>query len=117
MNVQRPRQSPEELNFSRIKDTSDMHIIERDFPKFRNAQYYDVILRKGDGLFLPAGWFHEVWSFGDSEADGVHMAMNYWMAPCTRDDFDHPYEDGFWEFKWNSFLQELKEFKNSHVES
>jgi hypothetical protein len=103
-----------ELNFSRIKDTSNSEIIEKEFPKFRNAKYYDVVLKKGDGLFLPAGWFHEVWSFGDEkDPDGVHMAMNYWMAPPTQNDYDNPYEDGFWEFKFQEFLQELKEFEES----
>lgn len=98
-------------SFSRIKNTSD-HKQLADFPKFQNATYYDITLKAGESLFLPAGWFHEVKSCG-STVDGVHMAMNYWMAPSTENDFDHPYQDGFWDSQWKLFLDELNEFKKT----
>ena len=97
-------------SFSQIKNTCNQEYLEK-FPKFQNATFYDVTLKAGEALFLPAGWFHEVKSCGSTDSDGLHMAMNYWMAPPTQNDFDHPYEDGFWESQWNDFLEELKLFK------
>lgn len=97
-------------SFSQIKNTSDKDHLD-SFPEFRNAVSYNVNLNAGECLFLPAGWFHEVKSCGTNDSDGVHMAMNYWMAPATGTDFDHPYEDGFWNSQWEEFLEEVKHFK------
>lgn len=44
-------------------------------PRYREAKQYKVDMRPGDMLFIPAGWFHEVKSFGS------HMALNFWSLP------------------------------------
>jgi len=54
------------------------------FPKFRQAipQAQECILKPGDVLFLPAGWWHEVTSLGD----GISSSVNrFWhVFPLSR---------------------------------
>lgn len=54
------------------------------FPKFEKAlaHRYEVILKQGEILFIPAGWWHEVTSLGD----GVVCSINrFWhVLPLTR---------------------------------
>ncbi|MEO0838230.1 MAG: cupin-like domain-containing protein [Cyanobacteria bacterium J06643_5] len=54
------------------------------FPKFKQAlsHRYEVILKQGDILFIPAGWWHEVTCNGD----GVVCSINrFWhVFPLTR---------------------------------
>ncbi len=54
------------------------------FPKFKTAlsNRYEVILKQGEILFIPAGWWHEVTSLGD----GVVCSINrFWhVLPLTR---------------------------------
>ena len=63
-------------------------------------------VEKGEMLFLPAGWFHEVSSFGDAKEQG-HFAVNYWFHPPdnldpARHGFLHPYKDAYWQRDWNT---------------
>lgn len=51
-------------------------------------------------LYLPAGWFHEVSSFGSD-----HMAFNYWLHPPDNLDpgpkgFEQPYRSDYWPCLW-----------------
>jgi hypothetical protein len=65
-----------------------------------NVQFQTLELKKGDLLYLPAGWFHEVFSRGESDTDnddksndnkkGIHIAFNYWMHPPDVQDDDAP---------------------------
>ncbi|RKO91894.1 cupin-like domain-containing protein [Blyttiomyces helicus] len=93
-------ESKEPPSFSRI-DVATLHSSNspKAFSSLRKATKIVVDLHCGQMLYLPAGWFHEVTSYGDG-SDGVHMAFNYWMAPPTRANFPNPYEDGFWESRW-----------------
>lgn len=52
---------------------------------------FECEVAAGDMLYLPAGWFHEVTSFGELETGG-HLAFNYWFHPP--DNLD-PSEAGF----------------------
>ncbi|CAK0893360.1 unnamed protein product [Prorocentrum cordatum] len=52
-------------------------ILER-FPLLREAlpDRLEAELQPGELLFLPAGWFHQVHSFGE------HMSVNFWWTPA-----------------------------------
>lgn len=65
------------------------------FTKFKNNSM-KVDLNDGDLLYLPAGWFHEVTSYGDELNNNVHVAINYWFVPPDKDDFENPYTDDTW---------------------
>lgn len=67
--------------------------VPKQFPLLRRATPAEVELRAGDMLFLPAGWFHEVQSYGGG-AQG-HLAFNFWAHPPARADFELPYEDDY----------------------
>lgn len=42
---------------------------------FEDTTMAELTLSAGEGLYLPAGWAHEVESFG------THIAVTYWMRP------------------------------------
>jgi hypothetical protein len=64
------------------------------------VQFETVKLEKGDLFYLPAGWFHEVFSDG-----GIHSAFNYWMHPPDTTGgvcFEKPYISAFWPRDWDA---------------
>ncbi|BDA43071.1 probable bifunctional peptidase and (3S)-lysyl hydroxylase Jmjd7 at N-terminal half [Coccomyxa sp. Obi] len=70
----------------------------RDFPGIDAALQVEV--QEGEMLYLPAGWFHEVKSFGRR-----HMALNYWAHPPDNLDpgpagFSKPYKGDYWPSLW-----------------
>ena len=100
------------VNFSQVKLGASREEIAKKFPAFSSAAELVVDMAAGECLFLPAGWYHNVTSFGPSEYDpavaatcpwayeGGHMAFNYWYHPPGTRDFDRPYSSGFWEADW-----------------
>lgn len=49
-----------------------------EYPLFKGAISMDVVVKAGQALYLPAGWFHDVSS--DDSGQG-HVAFNYWFHP------------------------------------
>ncbi|KAJ3122456.1 hypothetical protein HK101_006576, partial [Irineochytrium annulatum] len=105
-------------SFSRI-DAKSLHAkkIPEEFPLLANATKITFALNEGEMLYLPASWFHEVRSHGpratnssDSEtpSPAQHMALNYWYHPPATSVAHMPYEDVFWEDRWNE-LHDLLE--------
>lgn len=80
------------------EDTAPLNFVTEESsekPKFQMIE-----MMKGDLLYLPAGWFHEVSSSG-----GLHIAFNYWMHPpdVGKDaTFGQPYLSQFWQRDWES---------------
>jgi len=60
-------------SFSRV-DYDDLS----EYPLFKGAISMDVVVKAGEALYLPAGWFHDVSS--DDSGQG-HVAFNYWFHP------------------------------------
>lgn len=46
-----------------------------EFPKFKNARVFEGELRPGDVLFIPKGWYHYIYSPGQS------ISLNSWYGP------------------------------------
>ncbi|KXS09570.1 Clavaminate synthase-like protein [Gonapodya prolifera JEL478] len=90
-----------------------------DFPLVRLSNGIDCDLEPGEMLYLPAGWFHEVSSRGDSgegATSGLHMAVNYWLHPPTTTTFESPYEDGYWREVWEDTIEpQLKAWRTCLV--
>ena len=60
-----------ETQYSRIiHESPDIRL----FPKFYEANKTEITLEPGDSLFIPAGWFH--WVF--SETDDLNVALTFW---------------------------------------
>lgn len=61
----------EELSLhSRILDIDNPDYAE--FPNFKNAKPYVCTLRPGDVLFMPSGWWHQVYSLD------IAISINFW---------------------------------------
>jgi hypothetical protein len=83
-------------------DDDDTASVPPNFVVEKNdkVKFQTIEMSKGDLLYLPAGWFHEVSSHG-----GLHIAFNYWMHPPDVGDvmtFDKPYLSQFWQRDWDS---------------
>jgi len=53
-----------------------------------------INLKAGDGLYLPASWFHCVFSSTAAQDTSIHLAVNYWYHPPDNlDNFEQPYQD------------------------
>jgi len=68
-------------NFSRL--TSDTNADADSFPLAKNATgRVEVTIRAGEGAFIPAGWWHEVFSSDEESRKGEvgHLAINYWYV-------------------------------------
>ncbi|KAK6205486.1 cupin-like domain-containing protein [Scheffersomyces amazonensis] len=116
-NVKKPSARLDPPNFSKIPPAL-LHIDEfpnedtraqlisfanEYFPGFLSLNKYEVSLTPGDMLYLPAGWFHEVSSFGESSSNdksNIHIALNYWFMPPTTSSFEQCYEDDYWPEDW-----------------
>lgn len=121
-----PKPLPTPPSFSKIPPAL-LHLDEFDDPikqelqGFRDTTYPEVSampkltvwLEKGDMLYLPAGWFHEVSSFGGtdtSEDNNIHVAVNYWFAPPTTASFEAPYRDAYWISDYARTKEALSDF-------
>jgi hypothetical protein len=57
------------------------------FPRLRQAlqHRYDEVLQRGEVLFIPAGWWHELTTLGDEHEDGMVCSINrFWHVPMGR---------------------------------
>ncbi|MFL9458793.1 cupin-like domain-containing protein [Tolypothrix bouteillei VB521301_2] len=52
------------------------------FPKFKKAKYMECLLEPGEMLFIPAFWWHHVYSL-----DRVNIAVNFWWQADWKDYF------------------------------
>lgn len=51
-------------------------------------------LKSGQMLYLPASWYHSVFSANDADfPDGCHVALNYWFYPPDGTSVELPYRD------------------------
>ena len=48
----------------------------KQFPKFYEAKRIEIILEPGDMLYLPAGWYHWVFSEDPDPDTGLNVALN-----------------------------------------
>ncbi|GIL74226.1 hypothetical protein Vretimale_1977 [Volvox reticuliferus] len=84
-----------------------------EFPRFPGrAAALEVVVEAGEMLYLPAGWFHEVTSYGSPGGkNGGHLAFNYWFHPPdnlnpSRRGFRAPYSSDFWPSLWRARVAE-----------
>jgi len=81
----------------------------KKFPNFKDAELHrmEVTVHAGQMLYLPAGWFHEVFSSNDGNASG-HCAFNLWFHPPDNlGDFQKPYVSDFWRQDMESRKREV----------
>jgi Cupin-like domain len=55
---------------------------DRDkFPLYYQASKHEYIIGPGEMLFIPAGWYHFVFSEDVDKENGLNVAFNYWYDP------------------------------------
>ena len=72
------------MNFSQFNDERKYSRITEEFPdKQRFPLYYvaqrkEIIINEGEMLFIPAGWWHFVFSEESNNVSGINFAINFW---------------------------------------
>jgi hypothetical protein len=91
----------------------DSPTLYEDYPAVRQYEPLIVRVQAGEMLYLPASWWHCVWSYttassadedaavpdddDDEPVHPFHLATNYWYHPPDQlDSFTQPYKDDFW---------------------
>ena len=54
------------------------------FPLYYEASKIEITIEAGEMLFIPAGWFHFVFSEDVDKETGLNFAINYWY-------YSHPH--------------------------
>ena len=72
-----------ERRYSVIRDEFPCKI---KYPKYYEARKTEFTIGPGQKLFIPAGWFHFVFSEGVEEETGLNMAINHWFM--VKDSFE-----------------------------
>uniref|UniRef100_A0A6B2L4R4 JmjC domain-containing protein n=1 Tax=Arcella intermedia TaxID=1963864 RepID=A0A6B2L4R4_9EUKA len=75
-----------------------------EFPLISNINKFTFTLQPNQMLYLPTGWFHEVFSksVGSDPKKPGHFAFNFWCHAPTTSSFEKPYEDDWWFQNWDS---------------
>lgn len=73
------------FNERRYSEICDEFPCKIKYPKFYEANKKEIVIRPGQRVFIPAGWFHLVFSEGVDDDLGINMAINHWYKPA--DDF------------------------------
>lgn len=105
---------PALLHIDEVEDSSERAALEAlaqsEFPELAGLKKHEVILEKGEMLYLPCGWFHEVTSYATGESP-AHIALNWWFVPPTNHLLSlssAPYIDGYWQQDYDRTLAAIK---------
>lgn len=65
---------------NRLQSKVDVFNIDRQkYPEIDYARYYQTKIQQGEGLYIPAGWWHAVTS-----SPGLNIAVNCWWLSSAR---------------------------------
>ena len=99
-------QSFSQIDKQTVWDYSEKKKPSSKFPLLAKATPVTLNMESGECLFLPAGWFHQVTSFGNNNKSGIHLAVNYWLETPDTNVFDKPYSDWFWrDTRWSQIVR------------
>lgn len=68
---------------SKIPHMSQINIEKPDldkFPNFQKAKYFECIVKPGEILFIPAFWWHQVYSLVNSNQE-LNISVIFWSKP------------------------------------
>lgn len=102
-----------EFHLSQIPDIDNVD--EEKFPEFKYASVYEGVIKPGETLFIPAGWWHDVRSLSHS------ISINFWWRPKLNEHFALQFlENRMYEFyearKFNeigNLFSNLEELNNN----
>jgi hypothetical protein len=90
-----------ESQFSRLIDEFPD---KKLFPKYYEAKKSEIILEKGEALFVPAGWFH--WMFSETVENKLNVAINFWYK--TPWDIDYMSYKNFYKVNYGLTIDHMK---------
>lgn len=65
---------------NRLQSKVDVFNVDREkYPEIDCAHYYQVKVQQGEGLYIPAGWWHAV-----SSSPGLNIAVNCWWLSSAK---------------------------------
>jgi hypothetical protein len=91
---------------------------KNQFPRFYEAKRVEITLNPGDALYIPAGWFHWVFSEDPEPDTGLNVAINYWyntIWSATDVDHDFPIKTSHNIHKTIDYLNFLKTFNDKKI--
>jgi len=88
-------------------------LAQEKWPNFFQCVKLTIDLKPGQMFYLPSGWFHEVTSFGDSQSDNIHIALNYWYSPPNGD--ERAYKDKYWKEDFQRTKESCELFKQGEI--
>jgi hypothetical protein len=75
---------------------TEMHPDPKIFPDYYKTKRLEFILRPGEMIFIPSGWFHFVFSEDPDPETGLCAAINFWYEADTQISVHKP------KFGWHS---------------
>jgi hypothetical protein len=70
------------INESKYSKLIDEPPDKNEFPDYYKASKHEFTIRAGEMLFIPAGWYH--WVFSDIQDENeINYAVNYWFLPIN----------------------------------
>ncbi|GME68120.1 unnamed protein product [[Candida] boidinii] len=111
----------DELKNDEIRQKLEAYL-EKYYPEFAKIKELKITVdvKPGQMLYLPAGWFHEVTSYGTSDkCEGhsrAHIALNYWYNPPGRMDPSDPYTDDYWKADFERTLASIENYQKEEVD-
>lgn len=106
----------DEIENTEIRQKLESYL-DKYYPEFAKIKELKITvdIKPGQMLYLPAGWFHEVTSYGTSDnSEGhsrVHIALNYWYNPPGKMDISNPYTDDYWKADFERTLASVEYYR------
>lgn len=87
-----------------------------NYPNFYNCKEYTFILHPGDMLYIPAGWFHWVFSYPDEQQNiAISYAVSELNGPIYNEfQFKKPYLFNLNKYEHSFFNYTFNTFKNMY---
>ncbi|GMF02499.1 unnamed protein product [[Candida] boidinii] len=96
--------------------------LDKYYPEFAKIKELKITvdIKPGQMLYLPAGWFHEVTSYGTADnSEGhsrAHIALNYWYNPPGKMDISNPYTDDYWKADFERTLASVEYYRKQEAD-
>lgn len=99
------------FNDRRYSKITCKHPDRKIYPDFYKARRMEYILRPGEMIFIPKGWFHFVFSEEPDEETGLCAAINFWYPSNQNESLDSSHlkpKFGWHDIKFSEVYEIIK---------